>query len=72
MLVWVVACSLSAEVWTPRIEFILQLDAYFSPNIKDREDAFHLACPHRIDFWAYPRDGDGPVASTELLIFDQK
>ena len=57
MLVWVVACSLSAEVWTPWIEFILQLYAYFSPNIKDQEDAFHLACSRRIDFRAYPEMG---------------
>ena len=37
VLVLVVACSLSAEVWTPWIEFILQHYAYFSPNIKDQK-----------------------------------
>ena len=57
VLVWVVACSLGAEVWTPWIEFILQHYAYFSPNIKDQKTTFHLACPHRIDFWAYPEMG---------------
>ena len=43
--VWVAASDLSAEAWTPWIVFILDDYAYFSPNITNHLDHFHLVCP---------------------------
>ena len=48
MLVWVVASDLSAEARTPWIVFILDDCAYFSPNITNHLDHFHLYFPLRI------------------------